>query len=214
MPVRRTSRRSRASIATRDAPTDDDGVAGGEPRHDQGHSPRNRPRADSQRERHHGANDRRRRHVRARGDSSGRFSVSNVPSGTYELRVVSIGYQTSRDTLTVPSNGASVEVTQVIMRFLDEEALCGYLAVIDSEPVLALAQPQSVQATHALPSWGSGANHTDGASDSRMERTSTSCCAIRARRRPTSHACAIRRSPAIRCGGLRGASDRPVMELE
>lgn len=92
---------------------------------------------------------------RARGDSSGRFSIINVPSGTYELRVVSIGYQTSRDTIAIPRNGLSVDVTQVIMRFLDEQALCGYLAVIDSEPTLALARAQTTTATHSLPDGGS-----------------------------------------------------------
>jgi hypothetical protein len=92
---------------------------------------------------------------RARGDSSGRFSISNVPSGTYELRVVSIGYQTSRDTIALSRDGLSVGVTQVIMRFLDEQALCGYLAVIDSEPTLVLARPQTTTMNHALANGGS-----------------------------------------------------------
>lgn len=150
---------------------------------------------------------------RARGDSSGRFSVSNVPPGTYELRVVSIGYQTSRDTLTVPSNGASVEVTQVIMRFLDEEALCGYLAVIDSEPVLALTQPQRIQATHALPSGGvvqttlTVRPSSDGASfDLVLRNTGETPADITRLCYP-----AITGSPVRR---FAGGSDRPVMELE
>jgi hypothetical protein len=93
--------------------------------------------------------------LRARSDSAGRFSIANVAPGRYELRVVSIGYQTSRDTVAVPPNGLSLEVTQVIMRFLDEQALCGYLAGIDSEPVLALRRAQTTAAMHELPSGGS-----------------------------------------------------------
>lgn len=92
---------------------------------------------------------------RARGDSSGRFAIPNVTPGSYELRVVSIGYQTSRDTINVARDGMSLDVTQVIMRLLDELAVCGYLATIDSEPVLALARTQTTTATHALPTGGS-----------------------------------------------------------
>jgi len=95
------------------------------------------------------------RTLRARADSSGRFQVSSVAAGTYELRVVSIGYQTSRDTITVASNGLSLELTQRIMRFLDEEALCGYLAAIDSEPRLILPRVERAEKTHEMPGGGS-----------------------------------------------------------
>jgi hypothetical protein len=95
------------------------------------------------------------RAFRARGDSSGRFSIPNVAPGSYELRVVSIGYLTSRDTIAVTPAGLSVDVTQVIMRFLDEQALCGYLASIDSEGVLTLPRARTESATHALPGGGS-----------------------------------------------------------
>ena len=92
---------------------------------------------------------------RARGDSSGRFSIANVAPGSYELRVVSIGYLTSRDTVAVTNAGMSVDVTQVIMRFLDEQAMCGYLASIDSEGVLKPARAQTTTSTHAMPGGGS-----------------------------------------------------------
>jgi hypothetical protein len=91
---------------------------------------------------------------RARGDSTGHFSMANVAPGSYELRVVSIGYLTSRDTVAVTSAGMSVDVTQVIMRFLDEQALCGYLAAIDSEGVLRPAKAQTTSTTHAMPGGG------------------------------------------------------------
>jgi hypothetical protein len=92
---------------------------------------------------------------RARADSSGRFSIANVKPGSYELRIVSIGYLTSRDTIAVTPAGMSVDVTQVIMRFLDEQALCGYLASIDSEGVLTLARAQTTSVNHTMPGGGS-----------------------------------------------------------
>jgi hypothetical protein len=95
------------------------------------------------------------RTLRARADSSGRFEVPGVAAGKYELRVVSIGYLTSRDTITVPREGMSFELTQRIMRFLDEEALCGYLASIDSEPLLVLPHGQKTESTHEMPGGGS-----------------------------------------------------------
>jgi hypothetical protein len=81
--------------------------------------------------------------------------VANVAPGSYELRVVSIGYLTSRDTIAVPRGGLSLDVTQVIMSFLDEQAMCGYLAAVDSEPPLAPARGQTTSATHAMPGGGS-----------------------------------------------------------
>lgn len=93
--------------------------------------------------------------LRARADSSGRFAVANVAPGSYELRVVSIGYLTSRDTIAVQRGGLSLDVTQVIMSFLDEQAICGYLAAVDSEPPLAPTHAQTVSATHDLPGGGS-----------------------------------------------------------
>jgi hypothetical protein len=95
------------------------------------------------------------RSLRARADSSGRFEVPGVAAGKYELRVVSIGYLTSRDTIAVPNEGLSLDLTQRIMRFLDEEALCGYLASIDSEPLLVLPRGEKAEATHAMPNGGS-----------------------------------------------------------
>jgi hypothetical protein len=95
------------------------------------------------------------RTLRARADSSGHFEVAGVAAGKYELRVVSIGYLTSRDTITVPEAGLSLQLTQRIMRFLDEEALCGYLASIDSEPLLVLPHGEKAEATHAMPNGGS-----------------------------------------------------------
>jgi len=92
---------------------------------------------------------------RARADSSGRFAVTNVAPGSYELRVVSIGYLTSRDTIAVPRAGLSLDVTQVIMSFLDEQAICGYLAAVDSEPPLSPARGQTTSTTHAMPGGGS-----------------------------------------------------------
>jgi hypothetical protein len=108
--------------------------------------------------------------LRARADSSGRFAIANVPPGSYELRVVSIGYFTSRDTITVPREGLSLDLTQRIILFMDEEALCGYLAHIDSEPVLTPLRGQSTSETHELPDGGSVQTtltvrpHPDGAS--------------------------------------------------
>jgi hypothetical protein len=108
--------------------------------------------------------------LRARADSSGRFAIANVLPGSYELRVVSIGYSTSRDTITVPREGLSLELTQRIILFMDEAALCGYLAHIDSEPVLTPQQAQVTSATHEMPSGGSVQTtltvrpHPDGAS--------------------------------------------------
>lgn len=93
--------------------------------------------------------------LRARSDTSGRFTVTSVPPGKYELRVVSIGYLTSRDTITVARGGASLELTQVIMRFLDEQAVCGYIAAVDAEPPLTPARRLTSSATHALPGGGS-----------------------------------------------------------
>jgi hypothetical protein len=88
--------------------------------------------------------------LRARGDSSGQFVIANATPGSYELRIVSIGYLTSRDTIAVPRTGLSLDLTQVIMRFLDEEAVCGYLAAVDSEPPLTPARGVTTVATHEL----------------------------------------------------------------
>lgn len=93
--------------------------------------------------------------LRARADSSGRFEISNVPAGSYELRIVSIGYQTSRDTVVVPRDGLTLELTQVIMRFLDEEAVCQYLETINAEPALTVARVETSTATHAMEDGGS-----------------------------------------------------------
>lgn len=93
--------------------------------------------------------------IRARADSSGRFTIAKVSPGSYELRVVSIGYLTSRDTIAVTPAGMSLALTQVIMRFLDEQVLCSYLAAIDSEPVLTLARPHTASTTHTVATGGS-----------------------------------------------------------
>lgn len=93
--------------------------------------------------------------LRARTDSSGRFEISNVPAGSYELRIVSIGYQTSRDTVVVPRDGLTLELTQVIMRFLDEEAVCHYLETIDAEPTLTVARVETSTAKRTIEDGGS-----------------------------------------------------------
>lgn len=140
--------------------------------------------------------------LRARGDSSGRFSIANVAPGSYELRVVSIGYLTSRDTIAVTRDGMSLDVTQIIMRFLDEQAVCGYLSAIDSEPILALSRTQTSSTAHTLPEGGSVETKiivrptADGASfDLALHNTGTSAVDVTRLCYPTVTGGPVRRFP-------------------